>query len=100
MSTVSSILQGAVNQPTLVNITSNNTDHLNLAQTSDNTSSLLPPVVTAGKCTCNLCYYQTRGWATTKQGQIRMVQMYIHVLHCGINCPDKGSAIDQVSAGS
>lgn len=46
VSTVSSILQGAVNQPTLVNIT-NNTDHLNLAQSSDNISSSLPPVVTA-----------------------------------------------------
>ena len=47
ISTVSSILQGAVNQPTLANVTSN-TDHLNLAQSSDNISSSLPSVV--GKC--------------------------------------------------
>ena len=39
-----------MNQPTLVNVTSD-TDHVNLAQSSDNVSSALPPVVTAGKCT-------------------------------------------------
>ena len=75
VSTVSSILQGAVNQLTLANITSD-TDHLNLAQSSDNISSSLPSVV--GKCKILL---STHFWGlaqllnTCTVWPIRMVQI-------------------------
>lgn len=75
MSTVSSILQGAVNQPILANVTSD-TDHLNLAQSSDNISSSLPSVV--GKCKILL---STQSWGlaqllnTCTVWPIRMVQI-------------------------
>ncbi|KAL9963286.1 hypothetical protein ACROYT_G032471 [Oculina patagonica] len=51
VSTVSSLLQAPVTQPTLVNITNNTADQVDLAQSSDNISSSIPPVVTMGPIT-------------------------------------------------
>lgn len=54
VSTVSSLLQSPVMQPMIINVT--NETEVNLAQSSDNTSSPITPVVTLSKCKLLACY--------------------------------------------